>query len=51
MTIRVNPACSGLIETRVIDGAKYILIRADDGVEVNGVPIRIEDRRLYPDES
>ena len=51
VTIRVNPACSGLIETRVIDGAKYILIRADDGVEVNGVPIRIEDRRLYPDES
>lgn len=43
VTIRVNPACSGLIETRVIDGARYILIRADDGVEVNGVRIQIEE--------
>ena len=36
------------IETRVIDGVRYILIRADDGVAVNGVPIRIEDRS-YPE--
>ena len=50
VTIRVNPACSDLIETRVIDGVRYILIRADDGVAVNGVPIRIEDRRLYKEE-
>ena len=48
VTIRVNPACSDLIETRVIDGVRYILIRADDGVAVNGVPIRIEDRS-YPE--
>ena len=30
-----------LIETRVIDGRKYILIAADDGVEVNGIPVSI----------
>lgn len=41
VTIRVNPERSDLIETRVINGAKYILIRADEGVEVNGVNINI----------
>jgi hypothetical protein len=29
------------VETRVIDGVKYILIRAEEGVEVNGVSIVI----------
>ncbi len=43
VTIQVNPDRSDLIETRVINGAKYILIRADEGVEVNGVNIRITD--------
>ena len=43
VTIKVNPDRSDLIETRVIDGARYILIRADEGVEVNGVNIRIGD--------
>lgn len=41
ITIRVNPERSDLIETRIINGAKYILIRADEGVEVNGVNIHI----------
>lgn len=41
VTIRVNPVRGDLVETRVIDGVKYILIRADEGVEVNGVPIHI----------
>lgn len=41
VTIRVNPERTDLIETRVINGAKYILIRADEGVEVNGVSIHI----------
>lgn len=41
VTIQVNPERSDLIETRIIDGAKYILIRADEGVEVNGVNITI----------
>lgn len=41
VTIRVNPERSDLIETRIINGAKYILIHADDGVEVNGVNITI----------
>ena len=33
---------SDLIETRVINGTKYILICAEEGVEVNGVNIRID---------
>ncbi|QEY35710.1 DUF4317 domain-containing protein [Caproiciproducens galactitolivorans] len=41
VTIRVNPECSDLVDTRVINGVKYILIRADEGVEVNGVNIHI----------
>ena len=43
VTIRVSPGCGDLVETRVINGRKYILIRADQGVEVNGVPINILD--------
>lgn len=41
VTIRVNPERSDLIETRVIGGVKYLLIRAEEGVEVNGVSITI----------
>lgn len=41
VTIRVNPERSDLVETRIINGAKYILIRANEGVEVNGVNIHI----------
>lgn len=41
VTIHVNPERSDLVETRMIDGAKYILIRVDGGVEVNGVKIHL----------
>ena len=44
VVVKINPARSDLIETRVIDGLKYILIRADEGVEVNGVNISIAAR-------
>ena len=44
VTIRVNPERSDLIETRVIDGARYILIRAEEEVEVNGVQVQIGER-------
>ena len=39
VVVQVNPERSDLIETRVIDGMRYILIRAEEGVEVNGVNI------------
>ena len=41
VSIKVNPARSDLIETRVSGGVKYILICADENVEVNGVNISI----------
>ena len=41
VVVQVNPQRSDLIETRVIDGVKYVLIRAEEGVEVNGVNITI----------
>ena len=43
VTIKVNPERSDLVQTRMIDGSRYILIRADEGVEVNGVNISIGD--------
>lgn len=43
VVIKVNPERSDLIETRIIDGRRYIMIRANEGVEVNGVAIRITD--------
>lgn len=46
VSIRVDPARSDLIETRVIDGVKYILICADENVEVNGVSIHIQEDKL-----
>lgn len=46
VSIKVNPERSDLIETRVIGGVKYILICADENVEVNGVPIHIHDTEI-----
>lgn len=39
--IRVKAGRGDLIETSVINGAKYIMIRADEGADLNGVPIQI----------
>ena len=44
VSIKVSPERSDLIETRVIGGIKYILICADEDVEVNGVSIHIDDK-------
>jgi len=41
VVIRVSPDRSDLVETRIIDGHPYILIRAEEGVEVNGVNVNI----------
>ena len=44
MSIKVDPTRSDLIETRVIGGVKYIMICADENVEVNGVSIHIDEQ-------
>jgi len=48
VSIRVNPARSDLIETRVIGGVKYIMVCADESVEVNGVNIHIGEKEDLP---
>ena len=41
--IKVEADYAHLVETRLIDGKKYILIRAEDGVEVNGVAVSVTE--------
>ena len=40
--ISVDPQHAHLVETRIIDGRKYILIPADNGVELNGLSVSID---------
>ena len=44
VSIKVAPDRADLIETRIIGGVKYILICADEDVEVNGVSIHIGEK-------
>ena len=44
VSIKVAPDKADLIETRVIGGVKYIMICAEEDVEVNGVSIHIQDK-------
>ncbi len=41
--VTVDPKYGYLVQTRVIDGKKYILIAADSGVEVNGIGVTIDE--------
>ena len=43
VSIKVAPDRTDLIETRIIGGVKYLLINAEENVEVNGVSIHIAD--------
>ena len=45
VSIQVHPTSSDLIETRTIGGVKYIMICADENVEVNGVSIHIDEEK------
>ena len=45
VVIKCDPTRSDLIETRIIGGVKYILICADEDVEVNGVSINIKEEK------
>ena len=48
VSIKVDPTRSDLIETRIIGGVKYIMICADENVEVNGVSIHIDEDKKEP---
>ena len=41
VVIKIDPKRTDLIKTRIIDGEKYILISAEETVEVNGINIEI----------
>jgi hypothetical protein len=40
VSIKIDAGASDVVETRIIDGTKYILIRADNGAIVNGVNVK-----------
>ena len=41
-TINVDPDASVRVETRIIDGRKYILIPADGDLEINGMNVHVD---------
>lgn len=43
VVIKVNPEKQELVDVKIINGIKYIIIRAEDGVEVNGMDISIKE--------
>jgi hypothetical protein len=43
VSIKVDPAHSDLVQTRIIDGKCYIMVLADDNVRVNGVSVKIRE--------
>ena len=45
VTVKVTPEGKELVSTRIIDGVKYIMIRADEGVELNGINVKFDDFR------
>lgn len=40
VSIKIDPDRSDLIELREMGGAKYLVIRAEEGVEINGIPVQ-----------
>lgn len=45
VVIKVDPTRTDLVETRIIGGVKYIMINADEDVEVNGVSIHFDNEK------
>lgn len=50
IVIKVNPERADLIETRVIDGRRCLVIAVDDHIEVNGVNVRTLKRKKSTEE-
>ncbi len=40
VSIKVDPDRSDLIELREMGGTEYLVVRADEGVEINGIPVK-----------
>ena len=41
--VKVNPERSDLVHTRILGGIKYLLINIDEGVEVNGIQVHVDE--------
>ena len=48
ITIQVNPECADLVETRIIDGRKCLVIAVDDRVEINDISARTATTKTEP---
>ena len=48
ITIQVNPECADLVETRIIDGRKCLVIAVDDRVEINGISAKTAVLKTEP---
>ncbi len=44
MKISVKPEHSGTLETKVINGRKYLLVPFDDETQINGVPVNLSNK-------
>lgn len=44
VTIKVNPERKELVSTQIINGVEYIMIKATEGVVVNGINIKSENK-------
>lgn len=43
VTVKVAKGYEDLVEVKIINGQKFIVIRADEGVELNGLDVNIEE--------
>jgi len=41
ITVSVDPSCTYLVETRVLDGRNYLLIPVGESVEINGMAVEL----------
>ena len=44
IVIKVNAGWKDLVDTRVVNGRKCLVIAVDDRLEVNGIPVRTSER-------
>ncbi len=42
VVVKINADRTDLVETRIIDGQQYLVIRVDEGLEVNGIAVTAE---------
>ena len=44
ITVQVDPDCAELVETRIIDGRRCLVIGIDDNVLVNGIAVSATEK-------